>query len=306
MKMILSLAAMFLCTLIPLSATGGEVKDRLEQDKPNGWLRTIDWQQEFANRELPIGVTVKEDLRHGSVLTIDGALTDSETLLLVTIESPGITKKSYKLSGQIRYENVRNSGYLEMWSHFGESKKYYTKTLGKLGPMALLDGSSEWRDVTLPFSIAGAKANRPDRLVLNLVLPGEGEVQLTNLELVEGDSFHALAIGGYWPWKAGTIVGILGALFGCCGGVYGWSRSTGRWWSVMQYFPKVCYICGAASLMFAVFAYAIGWNWEITYATALLGLILILATAGIEWQNRSQHRDASPLAEERRMRSLDA
>ena len=307
MRTKLSLIVICLCTLIPLNGFGEESDvDSPNTDKPVGWLRTIDWQQELAAKELQPGMKIDSSSENSAVLVVDGAAIEAASIPLIRIDNPEITKSSYCLSGLIRYENVSEPGYLEMWNHFGESEAYFTRTISESGPMGKIVGSSKWREVKLPFLINSEKEMRPNSLEVNLVLPKGGKVWLSNLTLIETDSPAGFSLGSSVPGMAGMICGILGAIFGCFGGLYGWSRSTGRWWSVMKFFPKFCYLCGAIALVSASISYANGWSWEITYAAALFGVIIIFAVAGNEWYYRQLPREANPLAEERRMRSLDA
>lgn len=103
------------------------------------------------------------------------------TVTLVTIENPGITEITYSVFGQIRYENVEGQGYLEMWSVFPDGRRFFTRTLGT-GVLAPLEGSSGWRNFSLPFN---APERPPSKLEISLVLPGKGTVYIGPLALVQ-------------------------------------------------------------------------------------------------------------------------
>ena len=75
-------------------------------------------------------------------------------------------------------------GHLEMWSHFPDASKYFTRTLADQGPMMKLQATSGWRSFVLPFDATGA-SSPPGLLVINVVLPGRGTVYLGPLELSE-------------------------------------------------------------------------------------------------------------------------
>ena len=47
-----------------------------------------------------------------------------------------------------------------------------------------MSGTSDWRDVFIPFNAEGAKEPLA-KLELNLVLAGAGEVEITDLQLIE-------------------------------------------------------------------------------------------------------------------------
>jgi len=111
---------------------------------------------------------------------------------LTTIDRPAITSMIYEITGDIRYEGVDGSGYLEMWSCFPPAGpgypegRYFSSTLGKVGsgPMEPIAGTSDWRTFELPFDRTGS-ANPPDRLELNIFLPGRGTVYIGPLKLIQ-------------------------------------------------------------------------------------------------------------------------
>jgi hypothetical protein len=118
---------------------------------------------------------------------------------VLTIVQPKITTDFYAVTGEVRYDNVEGDGFLEMWSHFGETAAYFSRTLGVAGPMAKLTGTSDWRAFTLPFNAKGA-SSRPSKLLVNVQLPGKGRVFLRNLKFVQSTSFDGAATqtGAWW------------------------------------------------------------------------------------------------------------
>jgi hypothetical protein len=100
------------------------------------------------------------------------------------VEDPGVTASSYALLGEVRYDGVEGDGYLELWNLFPDGSRYFSRTLGEIGPMKKLNGSSDWREFTLPFNLMDSPL-RPSSLIFNVVLPGKGEVFLGSLELVQ-------------------------------------------------------------------------------------------------------------------------
>src|SRR5262249_13368808 len=136
---------------------------------------------------------------------------------VLTINQPKITTDFYVITGEVRYDNVEGDGFLEMWSHFGETAAYFSRTLGVSGPMAKLTGTSDWRAFMLPFNAKGA-SSRPSKLVVNVQLPGKGSVFLRNVKLVQSTSFDGAAtqIGAWWSDRTvGIVGGVGGALIGC-------------------------------------------------------------------------------------------
>ena len=133
---------------------------------------------------------------------------------ILTIEQPGVTRSRHLLAGEVRYRDVSGTGFLEMWTYYGETEFYFSRTLGEVGPMAKLSGSSEWRGFILPFN--GKDDVYPTRLKFNLILPGGGTVELRNLRLYQkaGETDQA-----WWvPELKGTVGGMTGMTFGLlCG-----------------------------------------------------------------------------------------
>ncbi|MEM7697172.1 MAG: hypothetical protein AAF236_02070 [Verrucomicrobiota bacterium] len=115
---------------------------------------------------------------------------------VLRIEEPGVKKSRHLLAGEVRYSDVQGDGFLEMWTVYKEGKgetaagRYFSRTLGMVGPMAKITGSSEWRQFMLPFN--GRAGMYPDELEFNVVLPGGGEVELRGLALYQqGDQSDA-------------------------------------------------------------------------------------------------------------------
>jgi hypothetical protein len=104
---------------------------------------------------------------------------------LLAIENPPIKGRRYALKGEIRYENVQGAAYLEMWNNFPHGR-FFSRTLNEpgSGPMARITGTSDWRPFILPFDQTGS-ATPPNRIEVNLHLPGRGVVFVGPLELVE-------------------------------------------------------------------------------------------------------------------------
>jgi len=101
---------------------------------------------------------------------------------LVVLDKPEITAHRYLIAGEIRYTDA--TGYLEMWNQFGETR-YFSRTLGELGPMAKIAGSSDWRPFMLPFN--AEKDTVPDRLEINAVLTGGGSIEIRDVSLYQTD-----------------------------------------------------------------------------------------------------------------------
>lgn len=310
-KRIAILTLVLAATTLPnsLAAQDPAIESSNADDAVNevaGLVMSLDWQDFFGDNELPDGLSIVEDDELGSVLKVDATGGDRPATLLATLHKPKISEHQYWLEGKIRYENVKEPGYLDMWNHFGDKEAYFTRTLAGSGPMAKIQGTSKWRAFVLPFHIGKDESRKPDKLVLNVVLPAGGTVYLTNLELKEG----AMRLGAHdlhWsrPGIAGMIGGIIGAIFGIFGSVYGWSRESGKAWKVMKYFPTCCFVCGALCLCLCAWTASHAHLYEIAYVFGLMGFLLIVIPWGNEWYYRRLRQSANPKAEVRQMQAMD-
>ncbi len=149
---------------------------------------------------------------------------DPSTHPVLHWNAPPVTGRRYVLSGRVRYEGVEGAGYLEMWSHFGAEGSYFTRTHAEAGPLAQLEGDSGWRPFALPFD-TGDSGLVPQRIELNIVLPGHGRVEVGALRwsgaaasLHGGVSPTSTTAPGRIAAWLGTALGLLGAVIGTFGG----------------------------------------------------------------------------------------
>lgn len=137
-------------------------------------LRSVSWSDMSAVGKLLNGSVVP-----GSVLELDYGDQAESTRPICELFDPGITTPVHAITGEVRCENVRGRGYLEMWSHFADGGAYFSRTLGR-GPLAPLEGNSGWRPFVVPFY------NRPEgpppvRLSFGVRYPGSGRVRLRSV-----------------------------------------------------------------------------------------------------------------------------
>jgi hypothetical protein len=217
---------------------------------------------------------------------------------------PKITTDFYAVTGEVRYENVEGDAFLEMWSHFGETASYFSRTLGAAGPMAKLTGTSNWRVFTLPFNAKGA-GSRPSKLVVNVQLPGKGTVLLRNLKLVQSTSYEGAATRTGAPWSDRTVAivgGIGGALIGCLGALIEWLAARGKARRFVVNAVRVLIGAGVASAVGGLAAVALRQPYGVWYALLLIGVLLVVIFPFR--LRRYQHRYRE--FELRRMASMDA
>jgi hypothetical protein len=149
---------------------------------------------------------------------------EGKRIRILTLQKPGIKELSYAIKGEVSYEDVKDTGFLEMWNYFPDGGFFFTRTLGGGGPMGSLEGSSDWREFVLPFN--AGKGQTPNKLEVNIVLPSSGKVKLKSAVLVEYSApttkdakpQAALNRAGWWGDRQG---GMMGAAIGCIGGLYG-------------------------------------------------------------------------------------
>jgi len=142
------------------------------------------------------------------------------TSTIVRCPAPAISSHQYVVRGQVKYDGVVGDGYLELWNDFGSKGKFFSRSLAERGPMGQLKGTSGWRKFELPFY--AEEGMRPESLTLNVVLPGAGNVTVTQPTIAVLDTSSQWwsepksgLIGGIF----GSLVGVLGAAIGCLSGM---------------------------------------------------------------------------------------
>ncbi|MBW2701851.1 MAG: alkaline phosphatase D family protein [Deltaproteobacteria bacterium] len=139
---------------------------------------------------------------------------------LLVFDEPDIEQSVYALRGQVRCQGVVGKAYLEMWNHFDDGKRFFSRSLSEQGPLKVLTGDQDWRLFVLPFNNTRPESSAPTRLVVNLVMPGKGRVELRDLELVQfEDGEDPTQPPG--AWLSGSQVGFLGAMLGALLGLMG-------------------------------------------------------------------------------------
>jgi hypothetical protein len=146
--------------------------------------RRLDWAEFKGSKRLAGEVRGPSKGSPGSALRVVNKTGIPRTYVLGIFETPNLKSAHYVVSGRMRYQKVAKQGYLEMWSVFPDGKQYFTRTLDDEGAMARIAGSSDWRDLALPFDATGADAG-PSRLIVQLVLSANGAVDVGPLELKE-------------------------------------------------------------------------------------------------------------------------
>jgi hypothetical protein len=216
---------------------------------------------------------------------------------LIAVDAPDLGRVGFSVRGRVRYSDVAGSGYLEMWSVFADGGRYFSRTLGTEGPMAVVTGSSDWRPFELPFFLEGAAP--PSRLEINVVLPGSGTVEIGPLEVVR------LAEAGSGAWLPDRAVGVVGAALGSAIGLLGAlvgvlvSRNRGRGF-VLPVMTAAA-VVGAVLIAASVAAIPAGQPPSVVFLLFVPGVIL----AAVFGASLPRVRRAYGEAELRRMRAMD-
>jgi hypothetical protein len=229
-----------------------------------------------------------------SSLKIDGGT--GAPITVAIIDHPAIKGPRYAVTGKVRYEGVEGTGYLELWNHFPGGGQYFSRTLGDAGPMQKLEGSSGWREFTLPFDATGAPA--PIRLVVNVVLPGRGVVYLGPLQLVDGIPGGA---SGSLGRAAGLFGGVGGGLVGCIGALIGVLASRGRAKRFVTIAIVALAVGGTLAFLAGVVALSRSQPYAVYYPLLLIGFLATVVPLGLRSSIRRRYEEI----ELRRMRAHD-
>ena len=153
------------------------------------------------------GLILLQDARYDNATdTIETAASGKAVIPLIIDTRPNVGSHSYALVGEVKFEKVGGTGFLETWTSVGGGKAF-SRSLDEHGPMAKLTGSSAWRDFMLPMNLMGA-STPVTQIDMNAVLPDGGKIWLRNLRL-EPMNFGA----SEFPSMTGVliIVVVLGA-----------------------------------------------------------------------------------------------
>jgi hypothetical protein len=152
----------------------------------------------------------------GGSKTVVGKDGEPTTSRILEIAQPSISSAAYELAGDVWYEDVAGTGYVEMWSEFPDGARYFSRTLASAGEMMSLNGTSAKRSLSLPFN--SRDGYFPNKIEVNVVLPGRGAVHVGPLTLTQ----RAGARAALWDDSTGGWIGaILGVSIGAFGAAIG-------------------------------------------------------------------------------------
>ena len=170
--------------------------------------------------------------------------------------------------------------------------------------MQMISGDSAWRDFIVPFDLgADPEQAKPNRLVINLMLPESGTVWVSDLELIEFESPPLTAGGNWWSDRtAGMIGGGIGSLLGILLGLAGTLIGIGRGRAFVTTILAGTAVLGAVCLIAGFVALTAAQPYAVTYPLFLIGVLGLLFGVGGLPLSRSLYRQR----ELRQMQALDA
>lgn len=273
-------------------------------------LAEYNWQQVAAGgRALP-GAVVESDGR--TALRVSNTNDTPLSAQLLEIRKPPVKKSLYALMGEVKYEQVKGDGYLELWNYFPPAKPgmpegaYFSRTLGDSGDLGKLTGTSHWRRFVLPFDRTGS-SEPPARLRFNLFLPGKGTVYFGAVQLVEfNGSLAEMAPaqpGAWWSSDAGAWGGVcaVAALAGLAAWL-SWLASRGKSRAMVVAASLALTALGAAAVVVGLLALALRQP-PAVWIPLLLPGVLVVAILPLCLRHFRKHYEDAEL---RRMVSLDA
>ena len=260
-------------------------------------LQEFSWSKLWVERRLVSGQVVAADTSTPfESLVVENTESSRATFTVLIVYDPG-TLLNYAIRGRIAYEDVQGVGYLEMWSHFPDGTRYFSRTLNDRGPTRALKGTSDWRKFELPY-FQGEERKRPYRLIIKVVLPGKGKVRLSPLRLV------TLA-GPWWDVNRSWLIGAVGGPFmGIFWPLVFWLVSRGRARRIVVGAVAVLLAASVGSLVVGLAAVCSSQPYAIWYPPLLVGgLPLLMAPMYIFVRRESRKRLEK--AELRKMEARD-
>jgi hypothetical protein len=227
------------------------------------------------------------------------------TVRLAELEPTGISQYQYRVRGLVRYEGVKQPGYLEMWSLFADGGRYFSKTLSSSGPMGVIHGTSSSREFILPFQ-SSPQSGTPTRLEINLVLPAEGKVWIGPLhvsEFTESEWESAtVGAGAWWGNRTGSLVGgVLGSLLGILGAIVGTLSGWGRGKNVCMAICWSTIVFGIVCLIGGLVALTQSQPYVVYFPLLLIGVLSTVVMGSVLRTIRKRFEDV----ELRRMEAMD-
>ncbi len=243
----------------------------------------IYWEDLLEQGKLKGGEVLSVDEVPFAQLKLVNPAAEQVTIAIMEIESPKIAQPSYAITGDVLPIDVEGKGYLEMRSEFSDGSSDSFRTLGDSEFTKPLEGKGEWRKFVLPC-YRKDKSVFPEKIALNLVLPGRGTVYLSHLELVEySPGENPLAPPTQWFSRrrariAAVVFGVVAAVLAALGGVLG-ALGMGR--TLALGILRVLMILGLLCIVAGVVAMTQSQPLSVYYPFLLVGLLSVIIPGAV-------------------------
>jgi hypothetical protein len=248
-----------------------------------------------AEAEFAASASLERGPSGEPAIKVTGGSARSSTTI-IDCSAPKIETHQYVVRGQVKYEGVSGDGYLELWNNFGSKGKFFTRSLGEWGAMRKIQGSSGWRQFELPF--CAEPGMRPEKLTLNVVLPGAGTVVISQPSLFAidlSDQWWSEPQAGLYGAALGSCLGILGAMIEIFASRQKMRSLTLELFAVGLTISSICLVVGLAAVV-------VQQPWHVYYSLLLGGGIGVCVLGGNLWNLLRRYR----ADELRRMAAVDA
>jgi hypothetical protein len=228
----------------------------LQAQEPFPWLK--------SDKLKNVTLHAPGKLADGVVVQVDGDAKQTTTPIIAVLK-PSMPSHRYVLKGRVKFEGVEGHAYLELLSVFAEKKVYYTRTLAESGVLGKFVGTSDWREVELPF--ASDPGLLPEQINVNVVLSGKGTIYVAPLTVA------ALPDDGSWwnPRISGILGGGIGGSFAVIGAIVGLLAAFGAARGLVLKISVALLLVGLASLGLAGYAVSLGQPTHVVFPLFLIG-----------------------------------
>jgi hypothetical protein len=269
-------------------------------------LQVYDW-KDFKTQPPGSEIISQDGI---TVLKVEKTNTAPLEILLVDITNPAVIKKTSLISCEMKCVDVLRGVTNFIASNGGRGSEYLrnTLTLSAYYPPAAqggdertnqsefyVEGTVNWDRQSFRVSRLLADGSLPERLELELSLPGRGTIYFRPIKLI-GDRTN------WWsPEQAGMVGGIGGAVIGCFGGLLGCLAGMGKARGFVLGMTKMLIGLGILLTIAGLAAVALKQPYAVWYTLLLPGGILTL----VFWVNLYPIKKRYDDMEIRRMTSVD-
>ena len=220
--------------------------------------KPLPWKEKLPANASVVGAGADQ------LVTVTGSANPTNTVVL-DLQNPSLPHHQYLLKSKIKFENVKGDGYLEMLNYFESGGPYFTRTLATTGQLGKITGTSDFREIALPFNASNGVL--PKRITVAVVLPGEGKVTIKPFVTEQWTTFSLLT------YESGLLGAIVGGICGLLGGFFGVMAAIPPLRRYM--FPFGIFVAGCSVIMLIVGLVFLctGQPWGLWYPLVLVGIL---------------------------------